>query len=63
MVKSCTLGGIVKVKAGGYGFRVSFPDALLAQQYKEMMYFIIKNDGFQIDRFHASYDKKLGVRE
>ena len=38
---TCKLGGIIKHKSGGYGFKTTFNNPELAQKYKEMFKIII----------------------
>lgn len=55
-MKHCTLTGIIK-RNGGYGFAVVFDDPKLAQHYKEMMNWIIKDDMFKVEEKRGYYDK------
>jgi hypothetical protein len=58
MSSSCHIGGIIKHKSGGYGFKTTFNNFGLAQKYKEMMNWIIKNDGVSVSMDKGYYDRK-----
>jgi hypothetical protein len=60
MKKKCTLGGILKHKDNGYGFKVSFSDVEAAQYYKDMIFWIIKNDKVSINIEKGYFDSKEG---
>ena len=56
------IGGILKYKLGsnqhGYGFKTVFKTSEEAQSYKEMMYFILRNDHYKVNNGKGYYDKK-----
>jgi len=62
--KQVVLGGIIKHQRGGYGFKVTFPDSETANKYKDMMRWIIVDDGHPLvynTGYHDRYkygDKK-----
>jgi len=56
-MKHCTLGGIIK-REGGYGFSVVFADPKLAQKYKDIMKWIIQDDGIGVKVKRGYYDAK-----
>lgn len=52
------IGGIVHHNNGGYGFKLTFPSSELAQKYKEMIHFILRDDNLFIEEKKGYYDKK-----
>jgi len=58
MSESCHIGGIVKHKRGGYGFKISFSDVKDAQKYKEMLGWFAVDDKLVVDEDHGYYDRK-----
>ena len=50
-------GGIIK-HSNGIGFKITFKNKTVAQHYKDMMIWIIKNDNHNIKNFEGYYDKK-----
>lgn len=59
MKKTCVVGGIIKHKGkGGFGFKTSFSSVELAQKYKDMVFWIIKNDKICTSVERGYYDKK-----
>jgi len=58
MSDTCHFGPIIKHKNFGYGFKVSFNDEKVAQKYKEMMGWIIKDDGIIVNMDKGYYDGK-----
>lgn len=53
-----TLGGIVKHRKGGYGFKTTFCDPKTAQHYKDMFFWIITDDKIKTTKENGYYDKK-----
>ena len=50
------IGGIIKHTNGCYGFKTSFTTPELANQYKDMLRWIIKDDGHPLDYQTAYHD-------
>ena len=53
-----TIHRILKHHNGGVGFKITFPDNNTANKYKDMIYWIIKNDGYIIKCNKGIMDKK-----
>ena len=58
MSESCHLGGIVKHKNYGFGFKISFNSPELAQNYKEMIGWFVVNDKMILSEDKGYYDRK-----
>jgi len=54
----CTIGGIVKHRRGGYGFKTTFTSPEIAQKYKDMFFWIIVNDDIKTTKETGYYDKE-----
>jgi len=52
------LGGIIKYNSDGVGFKVVFKDKELANKYKDMMRWILLDDGFTVVSNTGYYDDK-----
>ena len=52
------LGGILKYKDVGYGFKVVMKDIEKTRWYKDMFKFILNDDGFLVEFQKGLYDKK-----
>jgi len=53
--KTVIMKGIVK-HSDGVGFKITFQDRETANYYKDMMYYIIKTDGYKIKYLKGYYD-------
>ena len=53
-----SLGGIMNRRHKGIGFDIVFQTKEEAQHYKEMMTFILKGDGYEIESVNGYHDKK-----
>ena len=58
MSSSCHIGGIIKHKAGGYGFKISFSDIKDAQRYKEMLGWFVIDEKMVLSEDKGYYDRK-----
>ena len=54
----CVIGGILKNNKGWYIFKTSFNSMEQAQKYKDMFFWIIKNDKVKTEVSKGYYDKK-----
>ena len=54
--RNCEIGGVLKHN-GGYGFKITFDDKDSALYYKDMMYWIIKNDNFNMNMKDGYYER------
>ena len=52
-----TMGKIIK-HTKGIGFKITFPDKEQANKYKDMIRWIIADDGYRIDNDTGYYDDK-----
>jgi len=50
------MGGIIKHKQGGIGFKITFPDRTLANQYKDMIRWILISDNHPLVYKTGYYD-------
>lgn len=55
MKKECTLSGIIK-HSNGIGFKITFNSKDTANKYKDMLRFILAEDGFKINYRQGYYD-------
>lgn len=55
---SCNIGGIIKNVQKGYCFKICFKDVDQAQKYKDIIYWIVKNDGIDTTVSNGYYDDK-----
>ena len=62
MKKKCRLTGIITNSHGEYCFKTCFKDKKLVQQYKDMLYWIIKNDDILVDVQRGYHDDKVEVK-
>jgi hypothetical protein len=56
-MKKCMIGGILRHN-GGFGFKVTFDDVETTKYYKDMIFWIIKNDNFSMDVKNGYYEKE-----
>ena len=56
-MKKCMIGGILRHN-GGFGFKVTFDDVETTKYYKDMIFWIIKNDKFSMDVKNGYYEKE-----
>ena len=54
--KQVIMGGIIKHSNGGYGFKITFPSSLIANHYKDMIRWIIVDDGHPLVYKTGYYD-------
>lgn len=50
----CIIGGILRHGKGRYGFKLVFEDLSVARKYKDMIFWIVKNDGL-LERVDLGY--------
>ena len=58
MSSNCIIGGIIK-HSNGIGFKLTFKDHKTANQYKDMINWIILNDGIKTKIMKGRYDDKF----
>jgi len=58
MRKPAYLGGIVKISANSmFGFQIGFNTAKEANEYKEMLNFILAGDKYKVENKRAMFDE------
>jgi len=55
-MRSVTISGIIKHR-NGYGFKITFNNNEEADRYKDMIRWILKDDGYHIENKKGYYDK------
>jgi hypothetical protein len=56
--EKCIIGGIIKGIQEGYSFKINFKNKETAQKYKDILYWIIKNDNIPTDVSYGYFDDK-----
>ena len=55
----CIIGGIVRHRNGGYGFKLTFKDVSVARKYKEQLVWFVKDDHLKNMVRKGYYDDML----